>query len=95
MESITSGLDKRQELLVSKLDNKIDGYVDKVVKKYEKLAEDKKTEAGNTTDATQKKKLQEEAKKAPEERQKDQELCQQIHINVHGCPERRDRESLQ
>lgn len=63
MESITSGLDKRQELLVSKLDNKIDGYVDKVVKKYEKLAEDKKTEAGNTTDATQKKKLQEEAKK--------------------------------
>lgn len=32
MESITSGLDKRQELLVSKLDNKIDGYVDKVVK---------------------------------------------------------------
>lgn len=63
MESITSGLDKRQELLVSKLDNKIDGYVDKVVKKYEKLAKDKKTEAGNTTDATQKKKLQEEAKK--------------------------------
>lgn len=63
MESITSGLDKRQELLVSKLDNKIDGYVDKVVKKYEKLAEDKKTEAGNTTDATQKKKLQEEEKK--------------------------------
>lgn len=63
MESITSGLDKRQELLVSKLDNKIDGYVDKVVKKYEELAEDKKTEAGNTTDATQKKKLQEEAKK--------------------------------
>lgn len=63
MESITSGLDKRQELLVSKLNNKIDGYVDKVVKKYEKLAEDKKTEAGNTTDATQKKKLQEEAKK--------------------------------
>lgn len=63
MESITNGLDKRQELLVSKLDNKIDGYVDKVVKKYEKLAEDKKTEAGNTTDATQKKKLQEEAKK--------------------------------
>ena len=63
MESITSGLDKRQELLVSKLDNKIDGYVDKVVKKYEKLAADKKTEAGNTTDATQKKKLQEEAKK--------------------------------
>lgn len=63
MESITSGLDKRQELLVSKLDNKIDGYVNKVVKKYEKLAEDKKTEAGNTTDATQKKKLQEEAKK--------------------------------
>lgn len=63
MESITSGLDKRQELLVSKLDNKIDGYVDKVVKKYEKLAEDKKTEAGNTTDTTQKKKLQEEAKK--------------------------------
>ena len=63
MESITSGLDKRQELLVSKLDNKIDSYVDKVVKKYEKLAEDKKTEAGNTTDATQKKKLQEEAKK--------------------------------
>lgn len=63
MESITSGIDKRQELLVSKLDNKIDGYVDKVVKKYEKLAEDKKTEAGNTTDATQKKKLQEEAKK--------------------------------
>ena len=63
MESITSGLDKRQELLVSKLDNKIDGYVDKVVKKYEKLAEDKKTEAGNTTDAAQKKKLQEEAKK--------------------------------
>lgn len=63
MESITSGLDKRQELLVSKLDNKIDGYVDKVVKKYEKLTEDKKTEAGNTTDATQKKKLQEEAKK--------------------------------
>ena len=63
MESITSGLDKRQELLVSKLDNKIDGYVDKVVKKYEKLAEDKKTEAGNTTDATQKKKLQDEAKK--------------------------------
>ena len=63
MESITSGLDKRQVLLVSKLDNKIDGYVDKVVKKYEKLAEDKKTEAGNTTDATQKKKLQEEAKK--------------------------------
>ena len=63
MESITSGLDKRQELLVSKLDNKIDGYVDKVVKKYEKLAEDKKTEAGNTTDATQKQKLQEEAKK--------------------------------
>lgn len=63
MESITSGLDKRQELLVSKLDNKIDGYVDKVVKKYEKLAEDKKTEAGNTTDAAQKKKLKEEAKK--------------------------------
>ena len=63
MESITSGLDKRQELLVSKLDNKIDGYVDKVVKKYEKLAEDKKTEAGNTTDAAQKKKLQGEAKK--------------------------------
>ena len=63
MESITSGLDKRQELLVSKLDNKIDGYVDKVVKKYEKLAEDKKTEAGNTPDAAQKKKLQEEAKK--------------------------------
>lgn len=63
MESITSGLDKRQELLVSKLDNKIDGYVDKVVKKYEKLAEDKKTEAGNTTDATQKKKLQKNAKK--------------------------------
>lgn len=63
MESITSGLDKRQELLVSKLDNKIDGYVDEVVKKYEKLAKDKKTEAGNTTDATQKKKLQEEAKK--------------------------------
>lgn len=63
MESITSGLDRRQELLVSKLDNKIDGYVDKVVKKYEKLAEDKKTEAGNTTDAAQKKKLQEEAKK--------------------------------
>ena len=63
MESITSGLDKRQELLVSKLDNKIDGYVDKVVKKYEKLAEDKKTEAGNTTDAAQKKGLQEEAKK--------------------------------
>ena len=63
MESITSGLDKRQELLVSKLDNKIDGYVDKVVKKYEKLAEDKKTEAGNTTDATQKKKLRKNAKK--------------------------------
>lgn len=63
MESIISGLDKRQELLVSKLDNKIDGYVDKVVKKYEKLAKDKKTEAGNTTDAAQKKKLQEEAKK--------------------------------
>ena len=63
MESISSGMDQRQELLVSKLDNKIDGYVDKVVKKYEKLAEDKKTEAGNTTDAAQKKKLQEEAKK--------------------------------
>lgn len=63
MESITSGIDKRQELLVSKLDNKIDGYVDEVVKKYEKLAEDKKTKASNTTDATQKKKLQDEAKK--------------------------------
>lgn len=63
MESITNGLDKRQELLVSKLDNKIDGYVDAVLKEYEKQAEDKKTEAGNTTDATQKKKLQEEAKK--------------------------------
>lgn len=70
MESITSGLDKRQELLVSKLDNKIDGYVDAVLKEYEKQAEDikkkaesKKKEASNTTDATQKKKLQEEAKK--------------------------------
>lgn len=69
MESITSGLDKRQELLVSKLDNKIDGYVDAVLKEYEKQAEDikkkaesKKKEASNTKDATQKKKLQDEAK---------------------------------
>ena len=70
MESITNGLDKRQELLVSKLDNKIDGYVDAVLKEYEKQAEDikkkaesKKKEASNTKDATQKKKLQDEAKK--------------------------------
>lgn len=78
MESITSGLDKRQELLVSKLDNKIDGYVDKVVKKYEKLAEDKKTEAGNTTDATQKKKLQDEAKKLQDEAKQIQKNAKKI-----------------
>lgn len=77
MESITSGLDKRQELLVSKLDNKIDGYVDAVLKEYEKQAEDikkkaesKKKEASNTKDATQKKKLQDEAKKLQEEAKK-------------------------
>lgn len=74
MESITSGLDKRQEILVSKLDNKIDGYVDAVLKEYEKQAEDikkkaesKKKEASNTKDATQKKKLQDEAKKLQDE----------------------------
>ena len=93
MESITSGLDKRQELLVSKLDNKIDGYVDKVVKKYEKLAEENR--GGQHHGCNAEEKAPGRSKKAPEERQKDQELCQQIHINVHGCPERRDRESLQ
>lgn len=78
-ESSPAGLTKRQELLVSKLDNKIDGYVDKVVKKYEKLAEDKKTEAGNTTDATQKKKLQEEAKKF----RKNAKKSRTMPINTH------------
>lgn len=85
MESITSGLDKRQELLVSKLDNKIDGYVDAVLKEYEKQAEDikkkaesKKKEASNTKDATQKKKLQDEAKKLQEEAKKLQKNAKKI-----------------
>lgn len=85
MESITKGLDKRQELLVSKLDNKIDGYVDEVVKKYEKQAEDikkkaesKKKEASNTKDATQKKKLQDEAKKLQDEAKQIQKNAKKI-----------------
>lgn len=85
MESITSGLDKRQELLVSKLDNKIDGYVDAVLKEYEKQAEDikkkaesKKKEANNTKDATQKKKLQDEAKKLQDEAKQIQKNAKKI-----------------
>lgn len=85
MESITSGLDKRQELLVSKLDNKIDGYVDAVLKEYEKQAEDikkkaesKKKEASNTKDATQKKKLQDEAKKLQDEAKQIQKNAKKI-----------------
>lgn len=85
MESITSGLDKRQELLVSKLDNKIDGYVDAVLKEYEKQAEDikkkaesKKKEASNTKDATQKKKLQDEAKKLQYEAKQIQKNAKKI-----------------
>lgn len=85
MESITSGLDKRQELLVSKLDNKIDGYVDAVLKEYEKQAEDikkkaesKKKETSNTKDATQKKKLQDEAKKLQDEAKQIQKNAKKI-----------------
>lgn len=85
MESITSGLDKRQELLVSKLDNKIDGYVDAVLKEYEKQAEDikkkaesKKKEASNTKDATQKKNLQDEAKKLQDEAKQIQKNAKKI-----------------
>lgn len=85
MESITSGLDKRQEILVSKLDNKIDGYVDAVLKEYEKQAEDikkkaesKKKEASNTKDATQKKKLQDEAKKLQDEAKQIQKNAKKI-----------------
>lgn len=85
MESITNGLDKRQELLVSKLDNKIDGYVDAVLKEYEKQAEDikkkaesKKKEASNTKDATQKKKLQDEAKKLQDEAKQIQKNTKKI-----------------
>ena len=85
MESITNGLDKRQELLVSKLDNKIDGYVDAVLKEYEKQAEDikkkaesKKKEASNTKDATQKKKLQDEAKKLQDEAKQIQKNAKKI-----------------
>lgn len=85
MESITNGLDKRQGLLVSKLDNKIDGYVDAVLKEYEKQAEDikkkaesKKKEASNTKDATQKKKLQDEAKKLQDEAKQIQKNTKKI-----------------
>ncbi len=93
MESITSGLDKRQEILVSKLDNKIDGYVDAVLKEYEKQAEDikkkaesKKKEASNTKDATQKKKLQDEAKKLQDEAkqiQKNAKRSKTMPTNTH------------
>ena len=62
MESITSGLDKRQEPLDSKLDNKIDGYVDKVVK-IRKTGRRQENRGGQHHGCSPEEKLQEEAKK--------------------------------
>ena len=69
MESITSGLDKRQELLVSKLDNKIDGYVDKVVKNTKNWPKTRKQRRA-TPRMQRRRKSSRKKQKVPEERQK-------------------------
>lgn len=68
LAAITGKIDKRQELLTSKLGNKFDGYVDDAITALEKKAEKKQKEADKAQKGTKKKKeLQAKAKELKKE----------------------------
>lgn len=68
LAAITGKIDKRQELLTSKLGNKFDGYVDDAITALEKKAEKKQKEADKAKKGTKKKKeLQAKAKELKKE----------------------------
>ena len=68
LDAITGKIDKRQELLTSKLSNKFDGYVDDAITALEKKAEAKQKEADKAKKKSKKKKkLQQEAKELKKE----------------------------
>lgn len=68
LAAITGKIDKRQELLTSKLSNKFDGYVDDAITALEKKAEAKQKEADKAKKKSKKKKrLQQEAKELKKE----------------------------
>lgn len=68
LAAITGKIDKRQELLTSKLSNKFDSYVDDAITALEKKAEKKQKEADKAKKKSKKKKrLQQEAKELKKE----------------------------
>lgn len=68
LDAITGKIDKRQELLTSKLSNKFDSYVDDAITALEKKAEAKQKEADKAKKKSKKKKkLQQEAKELKKE----------------------------
>lgn len=68
LDAITGKIDKRQELLTSKLNNKFDSYVDDAITALEKKAEAKQKEADKAKKKSKKKKkLQQEAKELKKE----------------------------
>ena len=68
LDAITGKIDKRQDLLTSKLNNKFDSYVDDAITALEKKAEAKQKEADKAKKKSKKKKkLQQEAKELKKE----------------------------
>lgn len=67
LAAITGKIDKRQELLTSKLGNKFDGYVDDAITALEKKAEKKQKEAEKAKKGKKKKELQAKAKELKKE----------------------------
>lgn len=68
LDAITGKIDKRQDLLTSKLNNKFDSYVDDAITALEKKAEKKQKEADKAKKGTKKKKeLQAKAKELKKE----------------------------
>lgn len=67
LAAITGKIDKRQELLTSKLGNKFDGYVDDEITALEKKAEKKQKEAEKAKKGKKKKELQAKAKELKKE----------------------------
>lgn len=67
LAAITGKIDKRQELLTSKLGNKFDGYVDDAITALEKKAEKKQKEADKAKKGKKKKELQAKAKELKKE----------------------------
>lgn len=67
LAAITGKIDKRQELLTSKLGNKFDSYVDDAITALEKKAEKKQKEADKAKKGKKKKELQAKAKELKKE----------------------------